>query len=421
MPVFFKGLDKTDILVLVLGFFVTIKIRIIGMFSVSELILMAMLIFRRYYKYKNNIYVKNLRRYAILWMIGIIISNYYNNVSQLDFLKGVFFIIVLIIVIPPIYGLLYDKPERLVLFFLGYGFGQLLAPYTTNDVNLSEALSAEVYKYYAYLYAISGISYFLYLKGKQTISVFIRYGVSVLGLFYMARNPFLTATIALSILLFTKKSNSYNLAYSIKIYKRKMPQLFFFMTIVMLGASFLYESLASNGTLGVKAQEKYYNQKLSGDNILEGGRRETFMGIQLIKENPIWGYGSYAKDKNDEFHVRYAKEHDLEYVWTGNQDRFLPGHSHIVGTWVQNGILGGLFWVFVLLMCWKVFTSGCLMCEPRMLCLLMFQLCAFLWDLLFSPFGDRTFTMFFVITLFIIYDHFKKGNYKTGIVKHLNI
>lgn len=164
-----------------------------------------------------------------------------------------------------------------------------------------------------------------------------------------------------------------------------------------------------------------YKQKLSGGNALEGGRAETFMGIQLITENPIWGYGSYARDKNDAFHARYATEHNTEYIWTGDWDRFLPGHSHIVGAWVQNGILGGLFWLYVLFMCWKVFSSGCIMYEPRMLCLLMFQSVAFLWDLCFSPFGDRTFTLFLIITLFIIYDRAMKGDYQNGLVKKLNI
>ena len=61
------------------------------------------------------------------------------------------------------------------------------------------------------------------------------------------------------------------------------------------------------------------------------------------------------------------------------------------------------------------------MCEPRMLCLLMFQSVAFLWDLCFSPFGDRTYTMFLIITLFIIYDRARKGNYQNNLVQKLNL
>ena len=74
------NLDKTDKLVLLLGFLVTIKIRIVGMFSGAELILMAMLVFQNNSQYKYNQYVKKLLWYAVLWTIGTIASNYYNHV-----------------------------------------------------------------------------------------------------------------------------------------------------------------------------------------------------------------------------------------------------------------------------------------------------------------------------------------------------
>lgn len=412
--------DKTDKLVLLLGFLVTIKIRIVGMFSGAELILMAMLLFKNNSYYKNNRYVKKLRVFAILWMIGTIASNIYNHVAQLDFIKGVFFLVVLILIIPPIYKLLYEKPERIALFFLGYGFGQVLAPYTTSEADLAEALGADVYVFYGILAAVAGVSYYLYLKGFHRLAIILRYGIAVVGLFNMARNPFLTGTIAF-FLMWLMRKESKEAQVAMTSFKKKIPKFFLFAVIAMLAADSIYEPLAANGTLGDEAQEKYYKQKLNGGNALEGGRAETFMGIQLIKENPIWGYGSYAKDKGDVFHMRYAAEHKTEYRWSGDWDRYLPGHSHIVGAWVQNGILGGLFWLYVLFMCWKVFSSGSIMCEPRLLCLLMFQSCAFLWDLCFSPFGDRTFTMFFVITLFIIYDRAMKGDYQKGIVKRLSI
>lgn len=417
---FWKKLDKTDKLVLFLGIMVTFKIRIIGMFSIAELILMAMFVFQNNSYYKSNQYVKKLWGLAILWMVGTIISNAYNHIEQLDFIKGVFFLVVLVIIIPPIYKLLYLKPERIVLFFLGYGFGYLFNKSAAMDDSGSGSLGEQIYFFYSVMMAVAGVAYFLYLKGYHRIAILMRYGIAVVGLFNMARNPFLTGTIAF-LLLWLMRDRGQNTALSMVNFKRKIPRYFLIAMFAVFAADSIYEPLAANGTLGYEAQQKYYQQKMSGGNALEGGRAETFMGIQLIKENPIWGYGSYAKDEGDRFHMRYANEHNTEYIWTGDYDRYLPGHSHIVGAWVQNGILGGLFWLYVLFMCWKVFSSGCIMCEPRLLCLLMFQSCAFLWDLCFSPFGDRTFTMFFVVTLFIIYDRAMKGDYQAGQVQRLNL
>jgi O-antigen ligase len=237
----------------------------------------------------------------------------------------------------------------------------------------------------------------------------------------MARNPFLMGTIAMFLLLLLNKHvGGYNTS-TIAYFKKRVP-MFFILAMVGVGlAGSIYEKLAANGTLGVEAQEKYYKQKMNGSNALEGGRSETFMGILLIKENPIWGYGSYARDKGDVFHMRYASEHNTDYNWTGDNDRFLPGHSYIVGAWMSNGILGGLFWLYVLWVMWLAFKSGCFLCEPRLLCLLMFQLCAFMWNVFFSPFGDRVFTMFLIIGVFTIFDYERKGLYKKNIIKKLNI
>lgn len=421
MFVFLSKLDKLDKIVLLIGFLVTIKIRIIGIFSAAEIILISMFVLRFNGNLKLNVYVKRLWWFAVAWLAGAIVSNIYNDVNRLEFIKGVFFLIILIVIIPPIYRLLFDKPERLVLFFLGYGFGQILAPYTTNDEELAEALSSDVYVYYGILAVVSGVAYYLYFKGYKTISLILRYGIAVYGLFNMARNPFMTSTIAMLLLFVIRRESKKSLLEAMADFKHRIPVYFIFAFVAIYLADNIYEPLAANGTLGEEAQYKYFKQRYSGGNALEGGRVETFMGIELIKRNPIWGYGSYARDTNDTFHAQYAVEHDLEYIWTGDSERLLPGHSHIVGSWVQNGIMGGVFWLYVLFMCWRIFKSGCILCEQRILCLLMFQSCAFLWDLLFSPFGDRTFTMFFIIALFVIYDHSQKGYYQLGKIQKLNI
>lgn len=416
-----RKLDGYDKLSLILGFTVVAKVRVVGVFSIAEFILMYMFVFKNVSYYKQNKYVKNLFTWAILWTIGTIICNIHNNIEQLDFIKGVFFLVVLIMMIPPIYKVLKDKPERLVLFFLGYGFGQLIGPYMARDAETAEALKEGVYLYYGIANLVSCYAYYMYFKGKQKLGLWICYAAAFAGLFNMARNPFLTGTIALVLLLLLNKHARINAANAASYFRRKVP-MYMILALIGIGiADSVYEPLAANGTLGVEAQEKYYKQKMSGGNALVGGRAETFMGIQLIKENPIWGYGSYAKDKGDVFHMRYAAEHNTEYRWSGDWDRYLPGHSHIVGAWVQNGILGGLFWVYVIWVLWLAFKSGCILQEPRLLCLLMFQLCAFMWNVLFSPFGDRVFTMFLIIGVFIIFDYERKGLYQSGQVQRLNL
>ena len=49
---FGNGLDRIDKLVLLLGFLVTIKVRIVGMFSVAELLLLFLVFFNNCRSYR---------------------------------------------------------------------------------------------------------------------------------------------------------------------------------------------------------------------------------------------------------------------------------------------------------------------------------------------------------------------------------
>lgn len=418
---FWRQIDRYDKLAFLLGLLLNVKFRIVGVFSVSEIILLAMCVFSGVFCYKENKYVKRLVFFTVLWIIGTIISNVHNDIVRLDFIKGVFFLVVLLFIIPPIYKIIHEKPERLILYFLGYGISNLFARYTAADEMMSESLSANVYVYYSVAAFVYGICYFLYFKGRKKIAIYLCYATAIAGLFNMARNPFLTWTISTMLILYVERKSLGSDGSSISFFKKKIPVLIFVALGSGLLADFAYGYFAARGTLGYEAQDKYYKQKMAGGNMLEGGRSETFMGIELIKRNPIWGYGSYAKDVNDAFHAEYAAINNLEYRYSRTDDRYLPGHSHIVGAWLQNGILGGLFWMYVVVVLWKFFRSGCMLHERRMLLLIIAQLVALLWNILFSPFGDRVSTMFFVITLFCILDHYQKGYYDTNSIENLNL
>ena len=105
----------------------------------------------------------------------------------------------------------------------------------------------------------------------------------------MARNPFLMGTIAFLLILLIRKDSDYEVNDAIYVFRQKVPRYFCIAFLALIIADSIYEPLAANGTLGKEAQKKYLKQKISGGNVLEGGRRETFMGIQLITEKPVWG------------------------------------------------------------------------------------------------------------------------------------
>lgn len=201
------------------------------------------------------------------------------------------------------------------------------------------------------------------------------------------------------------KLESYNIIDAVQIFKRKIVKIFVLMFIGMIAVSNIYENLASSGALGAYAHQKYIQQSNKG-NMLEGGRGETFMGMELISRSPIIGYGSFAMDIGDQFHREYAREHNQTYkpfLWT----RKMPAHSHVVGAWMENGIGGGIFWIYVLFLFWKVFSSGAMLSEPAMLPAILMTFTARIWEIMFSPFGLRVPETFFIMFMAILYMNFQ--------------
>ena len=97
-----RNLDSKDKFVLLIGLFTFVKIRLVGVISVSELLLLSMYVFYPSIRFVENKYVKRLFIFAALWCLGSFISNIYNDSTQVNLIKGVTFILLFIAIIPPI-------------------------------------------------------------------------------------------------------------------------------------------------------------------------------------------------------------------------------------------------------------------------------------------------------------------------------
>lgn len=156
------------------------------------------------------------------------------------------------------------------------------------------------------------------------------------------------------------------------------------------GALKIYGMAAENGMLGEKSRQKYEAQSALGDlGVLLGGRSESLVTVQAIQDSPLIGHGSWAKDRY------YAELRQLMLYRLGFVNRFIepetdliPTHSHLLGSWVEAGILGALFWAGILGL-----IIGALRClyasDDPLRPYLVFLMFLFIWDILFSPFGAQ--------------------------------
>jgi len=168
------------------------------------------------------------------------------------------------------------------------------------------------------------------------------------------------------------------------------------LAIVLFASSIIivetYEILASKGYLG-KEQQMKYSYQAGKLGLFLGGRSEILVSSKAILESPIIGHGSWAKNQ------KYAKmivdlKKKMGYV-TGpaNELGLIPTHSHLFGAWVEAGIVGAIFWGWMLSLSFRasirLFTTK----DPHFP-FLIFIAILMSWHILFSPFGGaRRFLM----------------------------
>jgi O-antigen ligase len=65
----------------------------------------------------------------------------------------------------------------------------------------------------------------------------------------------------------------------------------------------------------------------------------------------------------------------------------IPTHSHLTLAWVEGGILGGICWIYILILTMRGLLRLSTL-RPHLAPLYSYLLVSFLWDILYSPFGS---------------------------------
>lgn len=406
---------RKDFLTILVAIISGIKFRYLGTFYAGEILLYIMLFFISWRPIFNNRYASNIFKLALLWLLSAYITDIWVNNSIINTLKGEFNIIFFMAQFPGVYWLLYDKPKRFLYFLIAVGVVSIPNLYLFGpEVDESDfgMMGENIWLYYYLVPIAIGCISWLYYKGKITAptATIMMLCFGIFMLFHNSRNVFLTMTLSAILLYQIDRTKGQPFHRRVSMFRVRIVNIFIMLFLGALIVNSVYESLASRHILGEYAYQKYQTQ-IQADNILEGGRAETFMGIELIRRKPIIGYGSYAMDKGDKFHKEFASTSGKKYR-RPFEERRMPAHSHIVGAWMWNGIGGGIFWLYVLLLMWRVFRSGAMLTESALLPGILMTFTARIWEILFSPFGLRIPETFFLMFLTIIYNNFKNHNIK---------
>lgn len=405
-------LDKKDKILLFTGLVGCFQVRILGTFYMAEIIAFAGILFFPVGVYKSNPAVIKMMKMAGLWLVGCILSDLFNHSPLESSLKGAFNIIFLIGQIPFVYWALYDKPSRWLYYFTGMA----ISTYFNFEVLHSSELDDfeygvwRIYKMSMLFIALSAI---LYYKGKHKIAFVVLLGWGLYTLFNNSRNIFLTQTIAVTILYTIDKLKSQSFSHSVYLYRKRIVTIFLSMFVGFAIVDYVYENLASEGYLGELAYEKYMKQKYE-DGSVASGRSDFLLSMEFVKDSPIIGYGSFAVDTHGTAN-KYRAKYGMRLISPKGDDyasNAIPCHSHIMGNWVWHGILAAIWWIYYLSLMWKVFKSGAILCERKMLLLCVSVCLTTSWDIFFSPMGARMGYVYLGIFLIIVYDNFRKLKYQ---------
>jgi hypothetical protein len=184
--------------------------------------------------------------------------------------------------------------------------------------------------------------------------------------------------------------------------RRNLSPAFFIGLIVLgLGASLfverVYAGLAGSGSLGFEAKEKYEEQSRGDLGIFVGGRPEILISARAIAASPIVGRGSWARDAAlVEQYVELLRAAGyggvIEEASSDLEWNLIPSHSYIFGSWVEAGIFGAVFWIYIMFLSFSALYNV-LKVEFAWAAMIIPIVFVLMWDILFTPFaGDHRFT-----------------------------
>jgi len=219
--------------------------------------------------------------------------------------------------------------------------------------------------------------YFISNKRIKPLAI-IMMSIAFLSLYFQTRYLFLIcfSSSVLTLLIKNKVISSYNFF-----------KLFFVVFSLTLVSIILYQILLKFNFLPTTLIVKNTFQDGKYTYLL-GGRPEIISSLKAIKDAPLLGHGSWAQNC---YYNTYLENFLYQNNYAYNYDDLdkncqIKGHSVILESWFNHGILGFIFWVYILNNLIKNIKEN-ITYKNKLFPLLIFITFLIIWDLFLSPYG----------------------------------
>lgn len=408
--------NLNGLLLFLIGLFTSTEVRIVGAVGISELVLLLVAPFvfiSTIGTLRKDGFMPYLYMTFIV-MAGCLISAYANKTPTTSLMKGFAEVYSLFAVVVCLHRLLRDDFLAIRWLVLGGALSSMLCIFIFqkgsvrqfgDDALISADAMAATIGYAVFWANITRSCLYVpiegwYLKMKKWY-FFVASIVVICSAMFLSgasgRSSTLCAGIT-AILLMVGSPQRKRLDFL----RRHLIMLGAVLLAFGIGYKAIYREMATSGMLGEEAQNKYMRQTKRGSGIISllmGGRAEFFAGGYACLQKPLLGYGSWAVDTDGvygEFLRQYGVEGEYEnYILesyrqysNGGMAHLIPGHSCIIQFWLWFGIMGLIFWIYILLLLKNVLFKW-LAIYPPWYGYLACVVPLFLWNVFFSPFGGR--------------------------------
>jgi O-antigen ligase len=329
----------------------------------------------------------------LLWLASLCVTDIVRHSAFVDYVRGWSNIAFTFAALAALWSLLYGRPRRLLVYGWGLVVGGLLHP-ILNPVQDTLDSASTAWKF-GIAYALS-LGVFLLTSRKECRGHWPITLAVVMGMINMVMGSRAMGGICLAAAFYlfvnglARKKNP----EASRLKATTVMALALAILLSVVTVMWMYGSAASAGYLGQDAKDKYEEESSGKYGVLVGGRPELLAEIPAIYDSPILGHGSWAKQRIYLIEERRALQL-LGYQGATLISReqlkegLIPAHSIIFQAWVDAGILGAVFWMWIFAQATRVLTrvypaTAELVPEAAFLTFLL------MWDILFSPYGAES-------------------------------
>jgi hypothetical protein len=396
----------SDAALFILGVGGAYSLNIVGALPYSEVFLLAMLPVLLLERGRRAFDRQYLLFYILAggWFLGTQIADLYNGIPGFNRMKGTARVVFLILDFMALAILINNKSRRIFVFALSLASLMLFSSFQFSGEFLTQWKFGLSHAFA--MVALVASSYF-YKRRRYWICLSITLFLAVLNFHYGFRSQLVILVIS-AVLILPIFDLVKTRAGSTPGLQRTLRALILLAVsgVVAYGANAVIKYAAEKGVFDEATNAKFQSQSAGDYGVLVGGRPETLVAIQAIRDSPIIGHGSFP------FGLKYMQlKQDIQYEHGYSETDepedteypVIPTHSHLTLAWVEGGILGGICWIYIFILVLRAVLRLSAQ-RPDLAPLYSYLLVNFLWDILYSPFGsvNRMRAAFFILLSYFI-------------------